>query len=157
MHIRHAASSQGMTSQWSNTWHNKWWDPPRSPLERKLMLGCVLPVPLISNSTFGNFPKDTLKNWMCHAKKGQSWKPLKSISSMSGKSRMSSWMSPPKLWPQNPRISGRRAPLLSSLSPQLRWWQEPPPQWKKPRKQGPQHLPGCGNDRLKWTLKNMEL
>lgn len=80
---------------------------------------------------------------------------------MSGKSRMSSWMSP-NLWPQIPssvlRNSGRRAPLLSSLSPQLRWRQEPPPQRFQPqKKQGPQQLPGCWHDRLKWTLKNMEL
>ena len=109
--------------------------------------------------TFGNLPRYAEK-LMCVIP-GAIMETCKSISSMSGKSRMSSWMSL-NLWPQIPssvlRNSGRRAPLLSSLSPQLRWRQEPPPQWFQPqKKQGPQQLPGCWNDRLKWTLKNMEL
>lgn len=113
--------------------------------------------------TLGNLPRYAEKLNVRHPR-GHHGKPLnlsKSISSMSGKSRMSSWMSP-NLWPQIPssvlRNSGRRAPLLSSLSPQLRWRQEPPPQRFQPqKKQGPQQLPGCWHDRLKWTLKNMEL
>ena len=59
-------------SIWSNTWQNKWWDPPRSPLERQWMLGCVLS--LMSNSHLETY-QDTLKIWRVPSQ-GPSWKPL---------------------------------------------------------------------------------
>lgn len=140
-----------------HTVHNKWWDPPRSALERQWMLGCGLS--LISNSHLETY-QDKLKIW-CVPSQGLSSKPL-NLYPVCLENRGCPVAPAPNLWPQIPlsvlRNSGRRAPLLSSLSPQLRWRQEPPPQWFQPqKKQGPQQLPGCWNDRLKWTLENMEL